>query len=115
MNYELGISIDSMPLEKFTYLTRIHYMDTGDGMWGEHEIDYILFLRSNALINPNPNEISEISYIPAAHMNTFESVLESSLTPWFELILKHRLRIWWKDLDNLQNYVDHKTIHILKN
>lgn len=28
-----------------TYLTRIHYKAQSDGVWGEHEIDYILFLQ----------------------------------------------------------------------
>lgn len=88
-------------------------MDVGDGMWGEHEIDYILFLFSNSKVRPNPNEISEISYIPKEHMNTFTHTLEADLTPWFSLILKHKLKIWWQNLDNLNNYIDHKNIHNL--
>lgn len=35
----------------------------GDGVWGEHEIDYILFLQKNVELNPNPSEVSEISYV----------------------------------------------------
>ena len=31
--------------EEMTYLTRIHYKAQSDGVWGEHEIDYILFLQ----------------------------------------------------------------------
>jgi len=31
--------------EELTYLTRIHYKAQSDGVWGEHEIDYILFLQ----------------------------------------------------------------------
>lgn len=31
-----------------TYLTRIHYKAQSDGVWGEHEIDYILFLQKVA-------------------------------------------------------------------
>lgn len=27
------------------YLTRIHYKAQSDGVWGEHEIDYILFMQ----------------------------------------------------------------------
>ncbi len=35
--------------EEMTYLTRIHYMAQSDGVWGEHEIDYILFMQKVAL------------------------------------------------------------------
>lgn len=49
--------------ENFHYLTRIHYKDIGDGTWGEHEIDYILFLQKNIDLTPNPNEVSEVFYI----------------------------------------------------
>ena len=31
--------------EEMTYLTRIHYKAQSDGVWGEHEIDYILFMQ----------------------------------------------------------------------
>lgn len=49
--------------ENFHYLTRIHYKDVGDGIWGEHEIDYILFLQKDVDLKPNPNEVSEVFYI----------------------------------------------------
>lgn len=115
MNYELGISINDAPLDKLKYITRIHYCDTGDGQWGEHEIAYILFLLADVKVKPNPNEISEISYIPFEHMNTFVPTLGASLTPWFQLILKYKLCSWWKNLDTIDSFVDHKTIHKLKN
>lgn len=31
--------------DEMTYLTRIHYKAQSDGVWGEHEIDYILFMQ----------------------------------------------------------------------
>lgn len=52
--------------ENFHYLTRIHYADTGDGTWGEHEIDYILFLQKDFDLKPNPSEVSEIRFIKRA-------------------------------------------------
>lgn len=114
MNYELGIELKDLPLEKFKYLTRIRYNDVGDGQYGEHEIDYVLFIQADVKLKPNPNEISEISYIPKEHMNTFIPTLNSTLTPWFELILKHRLVGWWNNLDKLDQFIDHKTIHKLE-
>lgn len=57
--------------ENFHYLTRIHYADIGDGTWGEHEIDYILFLQKNVDLHPNPSEVSEISYIKRADIDWY--------------------------------------------
>ena len=37
LNHELGIPARQVPLDKFKFLTRIHYMAPSDGMWGEHE------------------------------------------------------------------------------
>jgi len=34
---ELGIKAEQVPLEKFHFLTRIHYVAPSDGKWGEHE------------------------------------------------------------------------------
>lgn len=36
--------------DEMTYLTRIHYKAQSDGVWGEHEIDYILFLQKVATL-----------------------------------------------------------------
>lgn len=40
MEHELGIPADQVPLDKFQFLTRIHYLAPGDGPWGEHESRY---------------------------------------------------------------------------
>lgn len=108
--YELGIPAESIPMDKMTYLMRMHYLDQGNGKWGEHEIDYVLFLQADLKINPNPHEISEISYVPRDSLDSFLPTLEGPLTPWFKLFLKHRLRLWWDNLKNLDEFIDHKKI-----
>ena len=35
--HELGVPAEEAPLDKLTYLTRIHYLAPSDGLWGEHE------------------------------------------------------------------------------
>jgi isopentenyl-diphosphate delta-isomerase len=57
LNYELGVPLEQATPEKFQYLTRIHYRDSGDGQWGEHEIDYILVLHGDVTLEPNPDEV----------------------------------------------------------
>lgn len=38
LNQELGIKAEQVPIDKFQFLTRIHYKaPNGDGKWGEHE------------------------------------------------------------------------------
>lgn len=37
LKQELGINPEQVPLEKFNFLTRIHYKAPSDGKWGEHE------------------------------------------------------------------------------
>lgn len=37
LDQELGIRAKQVPLDKFEFLTRIHYKAPSDGKWGEHE------------------------------------------------------------------------------
>lgn len=37
LDHELGIKKEQVPIEKFKFLTRIHYKAPSDGKWGEHE------------------------------------------------------------------------------
>ena len=37
LDQELGIKKEQVPLDKFQFLTRIHYLAPSDGKWGEHE------------------------------------------------------------------------------
>jgi isopentenyl-diphosphate Delta-isomerase len=37
LEHELGIPREQTPIDKFQYLTRIHYLAPSNGMWGEHE------------------------------------------------------------------------------
>lgn len=37
LDHELGIKKEQIPIEKFKFLTRIHYKAPSDGKWGEHE------------------------------------------------------------------------------
>lgn len=45
LDHELGIKAEQVPLDKFKYLTRIHYLAPSDGQWGEHEGKYRVYIR----------------------------------------------------------------------
>lgn len=107
LSYELGIpTVQVQPFE-FFYLTRIHYQSIGDGQWGEHEIDYVLFLqKDNVTLYPNPDEVSEIHWVPRLEIDKFVKEINSPLTPWFQLMLKHKLFPWWDNLHCLKKMQD---------
>ncbi|XP_057662079.1 isopentenyl-diphosphate Delta-isomerase 1 [Diorhabda carinulata] len=114
LNYELGIPKEQLHLDQLQYMTRILYKDEGDGVWGEHELDYVFILQSDLKIKPNSNEISEISYVPRAELDFFLKEMRDPFTPWFMIILKHRLRLWWDNLDRLEDFADHDKIYHFK-
>src|SRR5437764_7298054 len=44
LDQELGIPAKQVSLDKFEFLTRIHYKAPSDGLWGEHESKYFFDL-----------------------------------------------------------------------
>lgn len=110
LNYELGIPIEQTNVEDFHYLTRIHYQATDDNIWGEHEIDYILFLQKDVDLTPNSDEISDVKFVRQEDFDSFLANLKGPITPWFRLIVKNCLHDWWKNLDNLEKFKDHLNI-----
>lgn len=111
---ELGISPEQVPPEEIKYLTRFHYKAQSDGIWGEHEIDYILFVRKNVTLNPDPNEIKSYCYVSKEEV---KEILEKAasgeikITPWFKIIADAFLFKWWDNLSHLSQFVDHEKIH----
>nr|ABP01600.1 isopentenyl diphosphate isomerase [Adonis aestivalis var. palaestina] len=99
LEHELGISTDQVPLDDLQYLTRIHYLAPSDGMWGEHEIDYILFLTAPVTLNVNPNEVSDVKWVSPEELRALMEELDpESFTPWFKLIAAKFLFPWWSQL-----------------
>ncbi|KAJ1833616.1 isopentenyl-diphosphate delta-isomerase idi1 [Coemansia sp. RSA 2706] len=116
LEHELGIKPEQVPLDAFKYLTRIHYKAASDGVWGEHEIDYILFIKAEVDLDINPNEVQSVKYVDMdqlKHMIATADETGTKLTPWFKLIDENFLYKWWAQLDNLDAAVDHHTIHRL--
>ncbi|XP_043792607.1 isopentenyl-diphosphate Delta-isomerase 1 isoform X1 [Apis laboriosa] len=110
LNYELGIPLSQISISDFVYLTRIHYFAV-ESEWGEHEIDYVLFIqKDNLKLDPNPDEISELCWISQSEINNFVKNLNAPLTPWFKLILENKLPEWWNNLHSLKKLQDHNTI-----
>lgn len=98
LEHELGIPRTQTPIDEFQYLTRIHYLAPSNGMWGEHEVDYILFLTADVTVNPNENEIRDHKYVSKDELRDMFDDPSNSFTPWFKLIARDFLFGWWDEL-----------------
>ncbi|KAH6856546.1 NUDIX hydrolase domain-like protein [Chaetomium sp. MPI-CAGE-AT-0009] len=111
LDHELGIKKEQVPLEDFRFLTRIHYKAPSDGKWGEHEIDYILFIKANVDLNPSENEVQATQYVTADRLKQMFQDPTLKFTPWFKLICNSLLFDWWKHIDSgLEKYMNEQEI-----
>ncbi|MEE6509443.1 hypothetical protein FKM82_026116 [Ascaphus truei] len=111
---ELGIPMKQVTPDELHYLTRIHYKAQSDEIWGEHEIDYILFVQKNVTLDPNPNEIKSHRYVSKEELKQLLEKAnrgEIKMTPWFQHIADTFLFKWWDNLQNLKPFEDHGKIH----
>ncbi|KAI9821785.1 MAG: isopentenyl-diphosphate delta-isomerase idi1 [Pycnora praestabilis] len=105
LDHELGIKPVQVPLNAFDFLTRIHYKAPSDGKWGEHEIDYILFIKADVDLDVNPNEAQATRYVSQEDLKTMFKDGALTFTPWFKLICESMLFEWWDHLDTgLEKY-----------
>ena len=110
LELELGISSKLVQPEDFHLISRFHYKDKGDGVWGEHEVTYILFLKGDFKIDINENEIDEVRYMSLDNFDSFLST-KVPMTPWFDILSKNHIKYWWVNLHRLENIADHKSIY----
>ena len=123
LEHELGIPTDSIAPSQFKFLTRLHYWAADvvthgkNSKWGEHEIDYILFVQvdKRPTMKANREEISDTRYVSKKELIEMMTPGNGLLwSPWFRIIAeKFLIPHWWDDLQTTMNtnkYVDHKTI-----
>lgn len=125
LQHELGIPYNQLSTDSMKFLTRLHYWAADtithgiDSMWGEHEIDYVLFMTINdttqLIVQPNPEEIDEIRWVSPNELEDMLNDENKLFSPWFRLIYyKWMKHLWWKDLHvtmNTNTHVDCSTIH----
>lgn len=88
LNIELGIDPLQIPLKDFTYLTRFLYKaQSNGGLWGEHEIDYVLIIRKDVSIKPNLNEVKNFHYLPQKDLLPFLGIRFNFLIDTLSLTL----------------------------
>ncbi|KAI8029102.1 Isopentenyl-diphosphate Delta-isomerase I [Camellia lanceoleosa] len=117
---ELGIPAEDVPVDQFTPLGRMLYKAPSDGKWGEHELDYLLFIVRDVNVNPNPDEVADIKYVNRDELKELLRKADAGegglkLSPWFRLVVDNFLLKWWDNVEKgtLQEAADMKTIHKL--
>ena len=102
LEQELGIVAEDVPIECFTFLTKVHYSAaSGPGSpWGEHEIDHVLVAvpPRDVRLRPNPNEVGETRYFaPDELLPWIEGAPKRGdlVSPWFRIIAQRLLTPWW--------------------
>jgi len=120
LGHELGIPAAQVPLTQFKFLTRLHYY-ASDAVthgphtpWGEHEIDYVLFIQAKVDVTPNAEEVQAVRYVTPAELRTLLADPALRWSPWFRAILERWGWAWWADLRaalRTDKHVDRATIH----
>ena len=92
--------------------------DKDAGKWGEHEIDYILFVEADVDLDVNENEVRDTRWVSQEelkamvreeeeitlndqHANPGDNLTKGpalQYTPWFRLICEEMLWEWWDAL-----------------
>lgn len=101
LGHELGIPAQQLPLDKFTFLGKIHYKAPSDEKFGEHEIDYILFCKQEVDLYPNEEEVCEVQYVDQKQLRGLLQEADRgqcTVSPWFRLIADNLLENWWTKL-----------------
>ncbi|GAX82867.1 hypothetical protein CEUSTIGMA_g10293.t1 [Chlamydomonas eustigma] len=103
LQHELGIPANELSLDSFRFLTRLHYCAADKATWGpmaewgEHEMDYILFIQvPKVTLNPNPEEVEAIRYVGKKELfDMMQLDSRCSWSPWFKIIADRLLPKWY--------------------
>ncbi|MBA0737535.1 hypothetical protein Gogos_010993 [Gossypium gossypioides] len=117
---ELGIPAEDVPVDQFVPLSRMLYKAPSDGKWGEHELDYLLFIVRDVNVHPNPDEVAEAKYVNRDQLKELLRKADAGedglkLSPWFRLVVDNFLFKWWDHVEKgtLKEVSDMETIHKL--
>jgi isopentenyl-diphosphate delta-isomerase len=74
-------------------------------------VDYILFIKANVDLKPNPNEVRDTKYVSPERLKEMFADPSLKFTPWFKLICESLLFDWWKHLDSgLEKFLNEQEI-----
>lgn len=105
--HEMGIDATNLPHAEIQFITRFHYWaaDTvtygKESPWGEHEVDYILFLKTDQEVpmQAQADEVSDCKYVSLQELKVMLQDPTLSWSPWFLGIMERGGWGWWADLE----------------
>ena len=127
LEQELGIAPRDVPLDSFTWVTRVHYVgasaagaaEAASPVWGEHEIDWILMCVPPARVRmqPNENEVMATREFSQAELRAWMAGRAAGgydVSPWFAVMEQSGLLYkWWTAVleQRLDSVLERGTIH----
>ncbi|XP_051818322.1 isopentenyl-diphosphate Delta-isomerase 1-like [Antechinus flavipes] len=114
LHAELGIPLEEIPLEDINFVVRLYYKIKLDEFCGEHEIGYLLCVRKNVTLNPDPREVKGYRYVTKEELEKLleeGAKSEDKVSGWFRIIAETILLKWWDKLPNIT--LDPKKIYRL--
>lgn len=118
LDHELGIPLGSISTDDFQLITRIHYIADSDEQWGEHEIDYVMFVQKDVTLQPNPNEVESIQWVDRDGLRSIiarSKAGELKMSPWCALMCEEFVFKWWDAMEagTLKDCYDWSQVHRL--
>jgi len=115
LRHELGMNTQQITHNGFQFLKRFHYW-ASDSItygksgtpWGEHEIDYVLFIQvqdKEIHIYPNSEEVAQYKFVSKEEMLHMINNKQLKWSPWFLGIMERGGWAWW---DHLQDALEGK-------
>ncbi|XP_027631147.1 isopentenyl-diphosphate delta-isomerase 2-like [Tupaia chinensis] len=110
---ELGISQDQISTKDIICMSRMYHNNPSDDIWGEHEIGYLLLVRKNFTMNPDPREVKSYCYLNREELKELldrGAQGQEKVTPWLGDIAE-RLFKWWDHLQDVSPFVEPDKIY----
>ncbi|XP_004617485.3 isopentenyl-diphosphate delta-isomerase 2 [Sorex araneus] len=111
---ELGIPPEQICLQDIVFMTHFYHHSPSDEVWGDHEVAYILLVRKNLTVDPDPREVKSYRYLSreqVAELLDRAARGQERVTPWFQTIVEDHLSHWWDHLEDVSSFVEADTIH----
>ncbi|XP_049633479.1 isopentenyl-diphosphate delta-isomerase 2-like [Suncus etruscus] len=111
---ELGIPPDQICLKDIIFMTRFYHHSPSDEVWGDHEVAYLLLVRKNLTVKPDPREVKSYHYMNKEQLTELldrAAKGQERVTPWFRIIAEGFLFRWWEHLTDVSQFVEPDTIH----
>lgn len=106
--HEMNIDAEYLPHSQIQFITRFHYWAADsitygkDSPWGEHEVDYILFLKTDQSVpisNANSDEVADYKYVSRDELRDMLKDPTLLWSPWFLGIMERGGWDWWADVE----------------